>query len=314
MPLTFLSRRAASQRWADPLADRLQPLIRRAVSPPPVRNLLDGVWLGAPLHPALTDVPVGAWTTALVLDSGSALSGSESLGAAADRALAVGTIAAVPAAVTGLNDMRDLIGQSRRIAMVHALVNVLGLSLSAASLAYRHQGRRGLARALSSLGYLTSSSAAHLGGKLSFALGIRVNRTVGQSVPESFVPVLDEAELQGDGLGQVEGDGLGQVEVDGVPVLLARTRAGEVCALASTCTHLGGPLAEGSREGDTVTCPWHGSRFDLRTGAVVEGPAVFVQPRLEARVRNERIEVGVPDAAAAELPELANLQTPPNPA
>jgi nitrite reductase/ring-hydroxylating ferredoxin subunit len=184
-------------------------------------------------------------------------------------------------------------------------VNVLGLSLSTASLAYRHQGRRGLGRALSGLGYLTSSSAAHLGGKLSFALGVRVNRTVGQSVPESFVPVLDAAELQG--------DELRQVQVDGVPVLLTRTRAGEVCALASTCTHLGGPLAEGSREGDTVTCPWHGSRFDLRTGVVVEGPAVFVQPRLEARVRNDRIEVGLPAAAGAELAELANLQAPPNP-
>jgi len=305
MPLTFASRFAASQRWADPLAERLQPLIRRAVSSPPVRNLLDGVWLGAPLHPALTDVPVGAWTTALLLDSGSVVSRDKALGAAADRALAVGTIAAVPAAVTGLNDMRDLVGQSRRIAMVHALVNVLGLSLSTASLAYRHKGRRGLARGLSGLGYLTSSTAAHLGGKLSFALGIRVNRTVGQSVPESFVPVLDAADLQG--------EKLRQVEVDGVPVLLARTRAGEVCALASTCTHLGGPLAEGSREGDTVTCPWHGSRFDLRTGAVVEGPAVFVQPRLEARVRNDRIEVGCPTATVAELPELANLQVPPKP-
>jgi nitrite reductase/ring-hydroxylating ferredoxin subunit len=305
MPLTFASRFAASQRWADPLAERLQPLIKRAVSAPPVRNFLDGVWLGAPLHPGLTDVPVGAWTTALLLDSGSVLTRDRALGAAADRALAVGTIAAVPAAVTGLNDMRDLMGQSRRIAMVHALVNLLGLSLSTASLAYRHKGRRGLARGLSALGYLTSSGAAHLGGKLSFALGIRVNRTVGQSVPESFVPVLDAAELQG--------DELRQVEVDGVPVLLARTRAGELCALASTCTHLGGPLAEGSREGDTVTCPWHGSRFDLRTGAVVEGPAVFVQPRLEARVRDDRIEVGFPAAAGGELPELANLQAPPNP-
>ena len=305
MPLTFASRFAASQRWADPLASRLQPLIKRAVSPPPVRNFLDGVWLGAPLHPALTDVPVGAWTTALLLDGGSALSGDEALGAAADRALAVGTIAAVPAAVTGLNDMRDLVGQSRRIAMVHALVNVLGLSLSTASLAYRHKGRRGLARGLSGLGYLTSSTAAHLGGKLSFALGIRVNRTVGQSVPASFVPVLGAAELRG--------DELRRVEVDGVPVLLARTRAGELCALASTCTHLGGPLAEGSREGDTVTCPWHGSRFDLRTGAVVEGPAVFVQPRLETRVRDDKIEVGFPAAAGAELPELANLQAPPDP-
>jgi nitrite reductase/ring-hydroxylating ferredoxin subunit/uncharacterized membrane protein len=305
MPLTFASRFAASQRWADPLAARLQPLIRRAVSAPPVRNFLDGVWLGAPLHPALTDVPVGAWTTALLLDSGSALSGDEALGAAADRALAVGTIAAVPTAVTGLNDMRDLMGQSRRIAMVHALLNVLGVSLSTASLAYRRAGRRGLARGLSGLGFLTSSTAAHLGGKLSFALGTRVNRTVGQTVPGSFVPVLDAADLQG--------DELHRVDVDGVPVLLARSQGGEVCALANTCTHLGGPLAEGSREGDTVTCPWHGSRFDLRTGAVVGGPAVFVQPRLEARLRNDKIEIGFPAAAGAELPELANLQAPPGP-
>lgn len=304
MPLTFPSRFAASQRWADPLAKRLQPLIRRAVSPPAVHNFLDGVWLGAPLHPGLTDVPIGAWTTALLLDSGSVLSGDEALGAAADRALAIGTITALPAAVTGLNDLRDLIGQSRRIATVHALVNVVGLSLSAASLAYRHKGRRGLARGLSGLGYLTSSTAAHIGGRLSFALGIRVNRTVGQAVPGSFVAVLDEAELQG--------EELRRVDVDGVPVLLARTRVGEVCALANTCTHLGGPLAEGSREGDTVTCPWHGSRFDLRTGAVVEGPAVFVQPRLETRVRDGKIEVGCPGAGGAELPELANLQAPPN--
>ena len=76
MPLTFASRFAGSQRWADPLAARLQPLIRRAVSPPPIRNFLDGVWLGAPLHPALTDVPVGAWTTALLLDGGSVFSPS----------------------------------------------------------------------------------------------------------------------------------------------------------------------------------------------------------------------------------------------
>ena len=117
--------------------------------------------------------------------------------------------------------------------------------------------------------------------------------------------MLDAAELQG--------DELRRVDVGGVPVLLAHSQGGEVCALANTCTHLGGPLAEGSRDGDTVTCPWHGSRFDLRTGAVVEGPAVFVQPRLEARVRDDKIEVGFPAAAGAELPELANLQAPPSP-
>jgi len=300
MRLAIAGRIAASQSWADPLAKRLQPLIQAAVRPKPVRNFLDGVWLGAPLHPALTDVPVGAWTAALLLDTGSIVTGDDALGAAADRALAVGTIAAVPAAVTGLNDLRDLLGQSRRIATVHALLNVLGLSLTAASLAYRRSGRRRLAVGLSGAGYLISATAAHLGGELSFGLGIRANRTLGQTASGTFVAVLDEADL--------DGDELRQVEVEGVPVLLARTRDGELCALADICTHLGGPLHEGSREGDCVVCPWHGSRFDLRTGAVERGPAVFPQARFQVRTRGGKIEVGISDAGGAELPELANRQ------
>lgn len=302
MQIDFPDRLALSQRWAGPLAERLQPLIRRAVAPPIVRNALDGVWLGAPLHPALTDIPVGSWTAALLLDGAAVLTDDEALAGAADRALAVGTLAALPTAATGFNDLRDLDGQSRQVAMVHALLNVVGLSLSSASLAYRRVGRRGLARGLSAGGYLISSSAAHLGGKLSFGLGIRVNRTAGQAVSESFVAVLDAAALSG--------QEIRKVDLDGVPVLLARSHSGEVCALASTCTHLGGPLAEGSRVGDTVTCPWHGSRFDLCTGAVLEGPAVFAQPRLSARVRDGKIEVGLPEAHGAELPEIATFVRP----
>lgn len=303
MTLALAGKIAASQRWADPLAKRLQPLIRAAVRPDPVRNLLDGVWLGAPLHPALTDVPVGTWTAALALDLACLFGGEETLGAGADRALAMGTITAVPAVVTGLNDLRDLIGQSRRIAMVHALLNVAGLSLSTASLLYRRQGRRGLGRALSGAGYLISATAAHLGGELSFGLGIRANRTLGQTASD-FAAVLDESEL--------DGEQLREVDVGGVPVLLGRTRDGDLCALANTCTHLGGPLHEGAREGDSVVCPWHGSRFDLRTGAVLRGPAVFPQARFQVRARNGRIEVGLPDADGAELPEVANLQRGPS--
>jgi uncharacterized membrane protein len=214
MPVTFAGRFALSQRWAGTLAKRLQPLISRAEGAPAVRNALDGVWLGAPLHPALTDVPVGSWTAALMLDGASVLTGDEALAGAADRALAVGTLAALPAAATGLNDPRDLIGQSRQVAMVHALLNVVGLSFSSASLAYRRAGRRGVARGLSATGYLISATAAHLGGKLSFGLGIRVSRTMGQIAPESFVPVLDAAQL--------EGQEVREVRLDGVPVLPAR--------------------------------------------------------------------------------------------
>jgi nitrite reductase/ring-hydroxylating ferredoxin subunit/uncharacterized membrane protein len=296
MPVDFVGRFALSQRWAGTLAERLQPMIDLAVGNRHVANALDGVWLGAPLHPALTDIPVGSWTAALLLDGASVLTDDEQLAAAADRVLAVGTLAALPTAATGLNDLRDLVGQSRQVAMVHAVLNVLGLSFTSASLAFRRAGRRALARGLSATGYLISSSAAHLGGELSFGLGIRVNRTVGQPAPGSFVPVLDVSELRD--------DELRRVDAGGVSVLIARTGNGEVCALANTCTHLGGPLAEGSRRGDTVTCPWHGSRFDLRTGAVIEGPAVFAEPRLETRVQHGKIEIGVPDSDAAELPEL----------
>ena len=52
-------------------------------------------------------------------------------------------------------------------------------------------------------------------------------------------------------------------------------RSGDVCAIAATCCHLGGPLDDGARDGDTVVCPWHGSRFDLCTGEVQGGPAVY---------------------------------------
>jgi nitrite reductase/ring-hydroxylating ferredoxin subunit/uncharacterized membrane protein len=300
MNLALADRIAAKQAWADPLAKKLQPLIRRAVRPQPVRNFLDGVWLGAPLHPALTDVPVGTWTAALALDLACLAGGEETLAPGADRALTMGVITAVPAAVTGLNDLRDLTGQSRRIAMVHALLNVAGLSLSTASLLYRRQGRRGLARCLSGTGYLISATAAHLGGELSFGLGIRANRTLGQTASGAFVAVLDESEL--------EGTEMRGVVVEGVPVLVARTQSGEVCALADTCTHLGGPLHDGAREGDSVVCPWHGSRFDLRTGTVIRGPAVFPQACYQVRVGKGKIEVGLPDAGGAELPELANLQ------
>jgi nitrite reductase/ring-hydroxylating ferredoxin subunit len=66
---------------------------------------------------------------------------------------------------------------------------------------------------------------------------------------------------------------------------------GRIHALANTCSHLGGPLCEGTLHEGGVVCPWHGSRFDLETGEVLDGPAVFPAPRFETRVRDGRIEL-----------------------
>jgi nitrite reductase/ring-hydroxylating ferredoxin subunit len=138
-------------------------------------------------------------------------------------------------------------------------------------------------------GYSISGMAAHLGGELSYHYGLRVDRNVVEREgPEEYSAVLEESEL-------VQ-DGLRRIEVDGVGVLLSRSSGGEVCAIAATCNHMGGPLEQGERVGDTVVCPLHGSRFDLCSGKVIDGPAVFPQSRYETRVREGRIEV----RAAAE--------------
>jgi nitrite reductase/ring-hydroxylating ferredoxin subunit len=264
---------------AEPFDEISEP-VQGAVTavPQPVRNVLDGVWFGNPLHPALTDIPIGAWSAAFALD----LVGSE----AADGALAVGILGAVPTALTGLNDWSHLKDDARRIGTIHALVNTAGLTLNVLSLAARRGGLRRTGRLLSTLAYGGVLFSAHLGGHLSFGLGVRVNRTAFESPRDRFAPVCDETELNG---GKLVG-----VELEGEAVVVSRSEeTGEVCAIAATCSHLGGPLADGDREGDTVICPWHGSRFDLCSGDVRGGPAVYPQPRYETRVRSGRVEIRI---------------------
>jgi nitrite reductase/ring-hydroxylating ferredoxin subunit/uncharacterized membrane protein len=272
--------------FLDKVGDLVQPKVREAVDAggATARNVLDGVWFEAPLHPALTDVPVGSWTAALVFDGLDAATGSRAMKNAADASLAVGVVGALAAATTGLSDWRYLSGGSRRMGVAHGLLNTIALILNITSLVLRATGRRNAGRLAFLAGYSVSGMAAHFGGELSYNYGVRVNRNVFQgSGPDEFVPVLDEEELPQ--------DGMRRVEVDGAGVLLSRSSGGEVCAISSVCGHFGGPLEQGDREGDTVVCPWHKSRYNLCSGEVIDGPAVFPQSRYETRVRDGKIEV-----------------------
>lgn len=281
MSLRFARRLADRVSFLDPVSDALQKAT--TAIPKPLRNVLDGVWLGVPLHPALTDVPLGSWTAAAALDALDIVSAGDRFGDAADAALAVGVLGAVPAAATGLNDWSWLRGDAKRIGTIHALLNSTGLTLNVASLVLRRRGARGAGRALSAVAYGGALVSAHLGGILSFGLGVRVNRTAFESPQREWFAVLDESELA-----QRE---MKRVEVDGEPALVTRSAGGTLCAIAARCSHLGGPLEQGERAGDVVTCPWHGSRFDLCTGDVLAGPATFPQPVYETRVADGRIEL-----------------------
>jgi nitrite reductase/ring-hydroxylating ferredoxin subunit/uncharacterized membrane protein len=274
--------RLAEAGWLDRVADVAQPRVSAVLGRSErLRNLLDGRWLGSPLHPVLTDVPIGSWTASVLLDVVGHRSGPGAR--AADPALAIAVAGALPTAAAGLSDWTHLRGRERRVATLHGSLNLAAVALATASLAARAADRRGLAKALSLAGYAVAGFSAHLGGKLTFDMGVRVNRTAWQRGAEEFVPALAEEDLPS--------DGVVRVEVEGVPVVVARCAGGEICAIAATCTHLGGPLDEGERDGDTITCPWHGSRFDLRTGEVLAAPAVFPEPRYEARTHDGRVEV-----------------------
>jgi|SRR5829696_4752331 len=286
MAQTLMQRMVEALPFLDRIGDAVQPEVQKAVEAGgiPARNTLDGVWLEAPLHPALTDVPIGAWTAALVFDGLDLVTNNKPVRHAADASLVFGTLGALGAAVTGLSDWRYLTGGSRRMGVAHGLLNTIGLILSIVSLVQRATGRRNAGRLTFLTGYSISGMAAHLGGELSYHYGLRVDRNVFEEAgPEEFTPVLDESDLNQ--------DELRRVEVGGVGVLLSRSSGGEICAIAATCNHFSGPLEQGEREGDTVVCPLHNSRFDLCSGQVIDGPAVFPQSRYETRLREGKIEV-----------------------
>lgn len=287
MEKTIGERIVDAMPFLDRASDAVQPKVQELVDAggATARYVLDGVWFEVPLHPVLTDVPIGSWTAAIVFDGLDLVSGRTAMRNAADASLAVGVAGGFVAAAVGFSDWRYLSGGSRRMGMSHAVLNSAGLFLNTASLLLRARGRRNAGRLAFLAGYSLNGMGAHLGGELSYKYGLRVNRNTFEATgPHDYVPVLDEAELSG--------DEMRRVEVDGASVLLSRSQKdGRVCAVAATCNHMGGPLEQGDREGDTVVCPWHKSRFDLCNGKVLNGPAVFPQSGYETRVRDGKIEV-----------------------
>lgn len=303
----------ARQEWLNPVEENVQKAIHGAFDhvSPKVKNFLHGTWLGHPLHVVLTDVPIGSWTAAVLLDFAETVSGDEQLGRAADACIKIGLAGAVGAAVTGITDWQHVDPPGRRIGLVHALLNVTGLTLFAASL-FARRNSRGKGKLLSTLGYAISAVAADFGGSMVYNQRIGVDHSAGESFPNEFTSVLSENDLR-------EGQ-LTRAEWNGSKILLLR-RGQRIFAIAETCSHLGGPLSEGTLEGNIVQCPWHGSRFSLEDGNVVAGPAVHRQPCLDARVNAGRIEVrkrspqvlqtaeepGVRESGATPLPRTGTL-------
>jgi nitrite reductase/ring-hydroxylating ferredoxin subunit/uncharacterized membrane protein len=287
MATTNALTRAADQPALDRLAEPLSEAVRRAYEAAgPVgqraKNALHGTWLRHPLHPVFTDIPIGAWTTALALDA--TANGDRGTRRAATFAMGVGLVGALGAAVTGLTDWSETQGRARRTGLLHGLLNIAATSLVACAYLQRVSSARANGRACAWSGFGIALASAYLGGDLVYAQRIGVTHADAE-LPDQFTAVADSSAL-----GE---NSMMRARAGDVDVLLVRQH-GRVCALVHACAHLGGPLSEGTLEEGSVVCPWHGSEFALDDGRVLNGPSTHDQPCLLVRERDGQIEVKVP--------------------
>jgi nitrite reductase/ring-hydroxylating ferredoxin subunit len=252
-----------------------------------LQDFLNGSWLGHSLHPVLTDVVVGGSTVAVLLEV-LGWFGVSDLRTAIAWTLALTWISALGTIVTGLTDYKDTAtGDERNVAGLHGLINIVAtVAFIVAFLAYLGPGGT-LGPVLLIGGYLVLSVGAFIGGHVVFKYGYMVNHNAfarGKRAKE-FTPVLPAAELPENAPTKAS---------LGATTLVLVRRGDLVHALKETCSHAGGPLSQGTLEGDTIVCPWHSSAFRLSDGAVRHGPAATRQVAYRARINAEQVEVQGP--------------------
>jgi len=286
-PLHAITEQVEQLSALDDLGKTIGKKVRGAVDPGPLKDALSGTWLGHALHPLLTDVVIGSFTSATILD----VLGGEKSADGARKLVGVGLAAYGPTALTGFNDWADSEPASdavRRTGLVHAWTNATAFGLYALSYRARRRGSRGAATLLGLAGAGALSAGGYLGAHMSYVQGVGVDQTTFDPGPGDWTTALE------DGASLREGEPQ-RVVADDTPVLLVRS-GGRVRALHDRCSHRGCSLATGDLDGDVIECTCHGSRFSLDDGTVQRGPATADQPAFEVREADGRVEVRLREA------------------
>lgn len=272
---------------AGKLKGSAQPLIGDGLA----RDVLTGRWLGHPAHPAIVLAPLAGWFAGTLLD----VVGGASARRSAQRLIGAGTLAALPAAATGVAEWLTTNKAEERIGTVHAALADTTTVMFATSWALRTRRRHRAAVATGLVGAALAGATAFMGGHLSYRRGVGVTTVAFQSGPEDWEPLELDAEPSRSH--PVRG------VADGLPYAVVAAPAtgdaadGEPHVMESRCSHRGGPLHEGTVVDGCLECPWHGARFDLDTGEVRRGPASAAQPVYDVvdddgRLSIRRIEHG----------------------
>ena len=273
-----------------------------------LKRLLQGRPFGHPLHTMLVHLPIGLFLISLAFDVAThfrALVSPVAFVRPAFYTMLLGEVMALVAAVPGLADYSDIRRDhpARPIASYHMLLNVAAVVLYAINLALRWQRLDSaqpqiVPTLLSLIGIAILSFSGYLGGVMIYDDGIGVGRhrrrgktpkrtldLTDRVTPDGFVEVARDDDL----------DDRQTLRVRAGGVVMAIAKAdGQVYAFQDFCTHRYGPLSEGSFANGQVTCPWHGSCFDMLTGKVCHGPAKEDIKAFPVQVRDGKVLVKVP--------------------
>jgi len=268
---------AAQDGWARPLGDFNHRWLNALFRPiRPIKDFLNGTWVGHPLHSAATDIPIGALLLTVVLD----IAGQTG---AADIALIVTILFMLAAAVTGAADYTDTDGTARTRATTHSTLMVVALVLLLVSLGLRAAGGtdRTIPVALSIIGFLIVTAGAFVGGDVVYLFGNMVNRHAFRGAGTKWIRLDTGTNTDLAALPEATPTKAKAGVNDMVLVRVGDT----VHAIHAVCAHAGGPLAEGTFADGCIECPWHGSRFRMTDGHLRRGPALYDQPAYEVRRR-----------------------------
>ena len=262
----------AQTGWARPFGNFNQRWLAALFRPiRPIKDLLNGRWLGHPLHAVLTDVPIGILFMVIVFD----VVGQPT---AADWALVVGVLTMAAAAVAGLADYTDTDGTARTRATLHGTIMVVTLAIYLVSIGLRTAGPadRTAAVIVSIVGFLALSAGAFVGGDVVYVLGNMVSRHAFRGPGTQWVSLdlPDGTELE---------EGVPTKAKAGLNTLALAKVGDTIHALHDVCAHAGGSLSRGKFVDGCLECPLHASRYQVTDGHATRGPTVYDQPAYEVR-------------------------------
>lgn len=271
-----------------------------------IKSLLRGKWFGQALHPYLVHLPIGLYVLSLILDIFSlSVADGNPFVRAAFYTMLVATIAALLAAPSGIVDWLDIRADdpARQIGIYHMTLNLMLVAVYGVNLVLRSNELWVAATqpqwlGMSLLGVLLLGASGYLGGKMVYEHGtgvgrhrrrgrtpddtIRISANRSHESMTAVIPadrILDNQTLR--------------VQINGVVLAIAKVD-GKIQAFQDYCTHRYGPLSEGHFCEGKVICPWHGSKFDMSSGTVVDGPAKVRLRTFRTEVREGVLYVEVP--------------------